>query len=73
MKTWLWRFASKPFWDRDLLIALHASEESLRATAKEAFGIHPSLGFLHKCQTRQGVAPSDCAFRDEADSVALAI
>ena len=34
--------------DWDFFRALDASEEGLRATAKEAVGIDPSLGFCHK-------------------------
>ena len=34
--------------DRELFIALDTSEESLRDTCKDAFGIDPSKGFAHK-------------------------
>ena len=34
--------------DRELFVALDTSEESLRDTCKEAFGIDPSKGFAHK-------------------------
>ena len=34
--------------DRELFLALDTSEESLRDTCKEAFGVDPSKGFAHK-------------------------
>ena len=34
--------------DRGLFVALDTSEESLRKTAEEAFGVDPAKGFVHK-------------------------
>ena len=41
-------FRVQEIFDRGLFVALDTSEEGLRKTAEEAFGVDPAIGFVHK-------------------------
>ena len=41
-------FRVQEIYDRSLFVALESSEDGIRTTAQEAFGINPDKGFSHK-------------------------